>query len=279
MPSERELGEHGEEERPKGFPTHVLMLVICWVIVVAAYFALKTIADQTLYAKYLFYIILGLSGHCLIFATLLFCLMFHRSFGIVWWKNFDKSGAMYYGFGLGISLLLQYFLSSWFNAIGLQLVLGYPFDGPASLPLPPTLAVLPQGFSNLVQEIFWQSLSVGHSEEIFKIGIIVAGAAVVGKNAKLLIFATIADLVWAFLHSMISYGNDLGAVAVAAIIGVVMLWQFYQTKSIIPPILTHATLNVVYRIPALGLTWASLGIGTIQSTQTITALLHLLGLG
>jgi len=276
---EGELGERGEEERPKGFPTHILMLLICWIVTVSAYFALRSIADPTLYAKYLFYIILGISGYCVIFATLLFCLMFKRGFGIVWWKNLDRSALMYYGFGLGISLLLQYFLSGWFNTVGLQLALGYPFDGPASLPLPPMLAVLPQGFSNLVQEIFWQSLSVGHSEEIFKISIIVAGAVIVGKSWKLLIFAVIADTVWAFLHALLSYGVDYSAIAVAAIIGIVMLWQFFKTKSILTPILTHATLNTLFRLPALGLTWATLGIGAVQSTQTITALLHVLGLG
>ena len=277
MPND--LGEHEEEERPKGFPTHVLLLLVSWTIVVAAFFALKTISDQTLYAKYLFYIILGISGYCVIFATIIFCLMFHRNYGIVWWKNLDKTAGMYYGFGLGISLLLQYFLSAWLSTVGLQLAPGYPFDGPASLPLPPQLTVLPQSFSNLVQEIFWQSLSVGHSEEVFKISIIIAGAMIVGKNVKLLVFFVIADIVWAFLHALLSYGVNYSAIAVAAIIGAVMLWQFYQTRSILPPIATHASLNIIYRLPSLGLTWATLGIGVAQSTQAITTLLHILGLG
>lgn len=277
MPNE--LGEQGEENRPKGFPTHVLLLLISWVIVVAAYFALRSISEPTLYSRHLFYIILGTSGYTLILMTMVFCLMFKRSFGIVWWRNLGKSGATYYGFGLGISLLLQYFLSGWFQMVGLTLAPSYPFDGPPALPLPPfMLAVVPQGFSNLIQEIFWQSLSVGHSEEIFKISIIIAGAAIVGKSWKLIVFFAIGDVVWAFLHALLSYGVDYGAIVTAAIIGVVMLWQFSKTGSIIPPILCHATLNTAFRIPALGLTWATLGIN-IQSTQTIAALFHILGLG
>jgi membrane protease YdiL (CAAX protease family) len=61
----------------------------------------------------------------------------------------------------------------------------------------------------------------------------------------------VARIGWGLLHTVLAYGNNFTAVAVAIILGIAFTLLMFQTKSVLTPIILHGTWNAaVILVPA-----------------------------
>ncbi len=269
-----------EEEKRERFPWQYLLFMVCAVIAVPLYFAMGTISTEALYNKYTFYIILEIASYIVMIMTLVFILMWRVLFKrdqvkikiFVFYRNMNRWAYAWIALGIGSVLLLEYFVMPILNeAFQTTITFSLILNIVPSLPpnLPPTFAWVPQSLANMVQQLLWQILSVGHSEEIFKVMIIVVGVAVFRKGWKVWVIMAISDAVWSCAHAMLAYGANLAAIAMAMIVGTVFLVQLVRTKCVMVPAITHGWINTILLIPSMGLTWASLGWASLtQPTMT-----------
>jgi hypothetical protein len=284
MSNDLEEREDGKQE-PEKFPWQFLLFLVCSVIAVPVYFALGSIQTETLYNRHTFYIILEIASYVVIILTLVFIilirLMAKRKSGesasvkiFVFYRNMNRWAYAWIGLGVGSVLGLEYFVMPLLDAflettISFSLLLDIVPSFPPNLP--PALAWVPQPVANIVQQLLWQILSVGHSEEIFKVMMIVVGVAVFRKGWKVWIVMIVADVVWSCAHAMVAYGGNLAAIALALIVGAVFLVQLVKTKCVMVPAITHGWVNTILLVPSMGFTWTS-----FTQPITMTPILSLL---
>ena len=274
-----ELQEPKETRREKeSFPWQYILFLGCALVAVPVYFALGTISTESLYNRHTFYVILEVSSYMLIVIVLVMCLIFKRNplKDFVFYRNMDRWASAWVGLGIGGILGLEYFVMPLLRQVGstftYSLVLNIAPIQPVGLPA--SLAWIPQPVSNLVQQLLWQILSVGHSEEIFKVALIVMGVAIFRSGWKVAIIMFVADIVWGCAHAMVAYGGDLTAIAMAIIVGLVFLVQLIGTRSVMVPIITHGIINVLLTLGSMGFTWATLtGAGASQMIVLVAQIL------
>lgn len=267
------------------------MFLACALVAVPVYFALGTISTTSLYDRHTFYVILELSSYTVIGFSLLMLilkfLMFKKSLDLqdcvfVFYRNMDRWGSAWVGLGIGAILGLEYFVMPLLNravssSLSFSLLLNIVPIDPVGLPA--ALAWVPQPLSNLVQQLLWQVLSIGHSEEMFKVALIFVGVAIFGWGSenewfpgwKIGVIMFVSDVVWACAHAMVAYGGDTSAILMAVIAGLVFLIQLIATKSVLVPITTHGIVNVILTLGTMGFTWATLTGGAVSMLAATAA--------
>lgn len=246
------------------FPQWLLFFGLAY-FTLAVYFGLKMIPTTPLFNRFSYYLIL-LFGGTIILALLIIC------FGIPkelpwspdWDENWTKEHVFVYGTGVGITIGLNFLL---------QGIIAKYVPGPAlpqELVPVPTLALIPQGWTNIIIQSMWQVCAVSGGEEIMKVSLILLFTR--ATHTKWPIVAGVI-VIWSYAHTIISYGDNTTAVIAAVIAGSIFFAQWAITKNFQVAVLSHGSVNVIYLLPSFGF-----GLTSILPAASATIILPVFGL-